>query len=557
MNRGLLAALTVVSVAAGGVSLADRISAQAVATTGRLDLPMTATAEVPICPGPETLLAPEGATAVPAPGPVQVSAVAVPSAIGSPGGTGSTALAVALGALSATSDPEPGAVTGTGTVGGAAVVSTTATRPGALRTYTAEGEPVPAVAAAQWTLARNGDLRGLSTVSCQVAGTDLWLVGGGTRAGRRARLVLSNPSPTPAVVDLTIYGPTGIVRTPAASGVVVPATGQRALYVDALAPDLIATAIRVRASSGRVSAVLHDSLIRGTTPGGTDDVVPAAEPAHRQFVPGITVTAAASGKGVPREATAEGATAVRVVVPDTVDAVVRIHLYGPDGELELPGGGVLTVPGRSLTDLPLVGVPDGVYTAVVESDTPVVAGAVVGRFGTPSAAGEGDEDSLATEDTAWSPSDGAPDLGWAAATRTVTSLTVVALPIPEQFIASGQGRPSDTHAHLVLAGTGNSAGVRVTWLGTNGQGQDIPQIAIPAGRTVTVPVPNTAAGLVLRPEAGSEVVAAVVVTVDDRAGELVSVEPVRPGRVAGRQVPVVVEDPQVGVFPGSAPPRTG
>lgn len=547
MNRGLVAALTVISLAAGGVSLADRIAAQAVSMTERLDLPTTAVAEIPICPGPETLLAPEGAIAVQVPGTVQVSAVAVPSTIGSEADPGTEVLAVALGMLSTQSDPGPESVTGTGAAGGTAVVSTTSTRAGALRTYTAEGEPVPAVAAAQWTLVRGGDLRGLATVSCQPAGTDLWLVGGGTQAGHRTRLVLSNPSRTPAVVDLTIYGPTGIVQTPAASGIVVPAAGQKALYIDALAPDLMTTAVRVRASSGRVSAILHDSLVRGTSPGGTDDVVPAAEPARRQFIPGITVAAAAYGRQPPSDSTVEGATAVRVVVPDAVDAVVWIHLYGPDGELELPGGGVITVPGRSLMDFPLIGIPDGVYTAVVESDTSIVSGAIVGRFGTPYPDAQVNEDSLAAQ-TGWLPSDGAPDLGWAAATRTVTSLTAVALPVPADLLAAGKGRSPDTHVQLVLAPAGSGTGTQVIWVGVDGQVRDTQQVEIPAGQTVTVAAPDSAVGVVLRPREGAGVVAAVVVIVDDKAGELVSVEPVRPGRVAGQQVPVVVEDPRMGLY---------
>jgi hypothetical protein len=557
MNRGLPAALLVISLATGGIALSDRVAARAVSPGGPTALPLTAAAEVPICPGPETLVAPEGATAVDAPGPVHVFAVAAPSSAGSGGEPGADVLAVALGTSSTRSDPGPEAVTGTGVPAGAALVSVSPEQAGALRTYTAEKEPVPAVAASQWTLARDGDLRGLATLSCQVAGTDQWLVGGGTQDGRRARLLLTNPSSAPAVVDLTIYGPSGIVQTPAASGIVVPAGGQKALYVDALAPGLLATAVRVRAGSGRVSAVMHDSLLRGTVPGGTDDIVPAAGPARRQLVPGISVTATGSGQQLPVDSTAAGAVAVRVVAPEAVDAVVRIHLYGPDGELELPGGGVTTVPGRSLTDVPLVGIPDGIYTAVVESDTPIVSGAVVGRFATPSVDDGSTEESPEAGSIGWDATDGAPEFGWAAATRTITSLTAVALPVPEELWERGRGRPADTHVQLVLAGTGSAAGTRVTWVGLNGQIRHSQDITIDSGQTVAVTVPDSAVGFVLRPGSGTGVVAAVVVSVDDPAGELISVEPVRPGRIAGRAAPDVVEDPRAGLFPVADPSATG
>lgn len=574
MSRGLLAAITVTALATGGVAVADRLGAETAPGAQPVALPLTAVAETPVCPGPETLQAPEGAAAVAAPGRVVVAAVAVPpTAAGTGTGgprSGGPALAVALGSLATGSGPGPSATTGTGPPGGAAVTAAAPTRAGPLRTYTPEGDPVPAVAAAQGTLARDGDLRGLATVSCPVAGTDLWLVGGGTRPGRRGRLLLSNPSGAPAVVDLTVHGPYGPVQPPAGTGVVVPPLGQKALFVDALAPGLTATAVRVQARSGRVAAVLHDSLLRGTTPGGTDDIAPAAEPARRQYIPGIAVSAGRTGSA-PTDSTAAGATAVRVVAPEADDAVVRVHLLGPAGELELPGGGVTTVAARSLTDIPLVGVPDGTYTAVVDSDTPVVSGAVVGRVATPTerkadtttgrngtsptrgSTDTGRNGASTTEkeqDGGWTEQDGAPEFGWAAATRTLTTVTALAVP---DLGASGTGRDG-VRVRLALAGTGADGRVGVAWVGRDGEVGTARTVRVPAGYTVTVGVPPTAAGLVLQPDrSGGDILGALVITAGDIAGELVSIEPVRPGVVAGRVAPEVLADPRVGL-PATADP---
>ena len=571
MSRGLLAAVTVAALATGGVAVADRVGAEIAPGAQPVALPLTAVAETPVCPGPETLQAPEGAAAVPAPGRVAVAAVAVPPTAAGAGtggpASGGPVLAVALGSLATGSGPGPSATTGTGPPGGAAVAAAAPVRAGPLRTYTPEGDPVPAVAAAQGTLARDGDLRGLATVSCPVAGTDLWLVGGGTRPGQRGRLLLSNPSGAPAVVDLTVHGPYGPVQPPAGTGVVVPPRGQKALFVDALAPGLTATAVRVQARSGRVAAVLHDSLLRGTTPGGTDDIAPAAEPARRQYIPGIAVSAGRTGSA-PTDSTTAGATAVRVVAPEADDAVVRVHLLGPAGELELPGGGVTTVAARSLTDIPLVGVPDGTYTAVVDSDTPVVSGAVVGRVATPTerkadttTGRNGTSPTRGSTDTGRNGAlttkrkqDGAPEFGWAAATRTLTTVTALAVP---DLGAPGTGRDG-VRVRLALAGTGADGRVGVAWVGRDGEVGTARTVRVPAGHTVTVEVPATVAGLVLQPDrSGGDILGALVITAGDTAGELVSIAPVRPGVVAGRVAPEVLADPRVGLPAIADPLATG
>jgi hypothetical protein len=53
-----------------------------------------------------------------------------------------------------------------------------------------------------------GDLSGLAAATCVKPEADLWLVGGSTRLGDSARLVLVNPSRVTTEVTATIYGPT-------------------------------------------------------------------------------------------------------------------------------------------------------------------------------------------------------------------------------------------------------------------------------------------------------------------------------------------------------------
>ncbi len=561
----------VAALASAGVIAADRAGAEPAKSLPPLVLPVTAAAETPVCPGPETLQAPDGAAAVPEPGPVAVAGLAVlPAAVApapasasaagtstsaagtstSAAGTSTSAadaggLTVTLGVpQSGGASAGPGSATATAAGGRGALVGVDPTAAGPLMLRAVPGARVPAMGAAQWTLARSGDLRGLATASCGVAGTDTWLVGGGTVPGRRARLLLANPSTAPAVVDVTVYGPKGLVQAPAGTGVVVPPGGQKALFVDALAPGLTAIAVRVQARTGRIVALLHDSLLRGSTPGGTDDVQPAADPATRQVVPGIAVSTPAPGPGqsagtLPSDPSAAGASAVRVAVPGSTAAVVRVHLLGPDGEVDLPGGGVATVDGRSVADIAVTGVPDGVYAAVIESDTPVVAGALVGRLSTSAQPEAGAQPPPA-------------ELAWAAAARAVSSPTVLALPALPSSAEKGGGNA--VAVQLSLAAAGRAGSVEVSEIAADGTVGAPSTVAVPAAHAVTVGVGALAAGVMVRAgRAAGSVVAALVLTAADSSGELVSVQPVRPGEVAGRSAPAVLEDPRLGLAAAADP----
>jgi hypothetical protein len=546
VKRRLVGLALVVLTACALISTARNVPAEAAGQRAVPELPVTAAAEVPVCPGPETLQVPEGAAAVTPPGPVSLAgAVALPSALGDPGadrsGTAS-APAATLSSLSA----GPQQPTASGTAGSGTpvrVVVGAPTQAGAWRLDVHRGAEVPVVSAAQWTLGAAGDLRGLATTGCAPAATDSWLVGGGTQAGRRARLLLANPGVSPAVVDVTLLGPQGVVPAPSGQGVVIAPGRQKALYLDAMAPGVSALAVHVVARSGRVAAVLHDSYLRGTVPGGTDDVASAAPPATRQVIPGVSVLAPVPGPGtaagtLPGDPSAPGAVAVRIADPDGGEAVVRVHLLGPAGDVSLPGGGVVTVPPRGVAEVPVTGVPDGLYAAVVDSDTPVVAAAVVGRArvggeaaGTPAGVRSGVPPA---------------ELAWAVAARPLQATTAVAIPAAASLVSgAGKGRPTPPAitVDLALASTGADGRVVLAEVGADGgvgaartvqvQGRHSVQVTIGAGTTAV---------LVRADPAGAPVVAALVIAAADAAGPMLSVQPLRPGPRTTGDAPTVTED---------------
>jgi hypothetical protein len=461
----------------------------------RVSLPAVGPATVPVCPGPQTLVVSEGATSAAPSGPVAVGAVLE-------------------------SDPRRRPATLSGRVmrdgdGGLALAELRRTSAGLVTMEVPATSTAPAMSAVQVALNRSGGLRGLAALACPGTATQSWLVGGGTRVGRRGRLILANPSAAPAEASVTVHGPRGPAGGPAA--LAVPARGLRSVRIDALAPGLGTVAVHVRARSGRISATLQDSFVQGLTPSGVDDVGPAAPAARRQVIPGILVVA--SGAGTPA---ARGAATVRVANPGAKEAVARVTLLGEGGPVTLPGG-VLTLGPGAVRDVP-ARVPEGMYTAVVEADSDIVAGAVVGD-----------------PDTA---SGGRPlDFGWASSVEAFAGPALLALPRLGE-----RGRRPAVTATLVLTAPDGQVSLEISQVDVTGRRRGTATVTVPAGSSVRHALLPEAAAVALRPAGRSApVMAAAVLVAADPAGPMVSVVPVRPSpeRTAGR--PAVVSDIRLGL----------
>ena len=646
MIRRVIGLLLVVVTASALVAAARSVPAPSPRHLGAASLPVTPAAEVPVCPGPETLQVPQGADAVPAPGRVAIAGVVAPAdAVGQPStpavpgarrSSAPVAPAAGLHPLGEPRRPPSGEAapagggssatpaTGSGSPGPAIrVVQASPTQAGAWRLDSDHGGEVPVVAAAQWTLATGGDLRGLATTGCVPATTDTWLVGGSTRPGHRARLLLANPGVSPAVVDVTVHGPQGVVQAPAGNGVTVSPGQQQALYLEALAPGIPALAVHVQARSGRVAPTLHSSVIRGMVPGGTDDVPAAAPAARRQVIPGVAIAAptpvpapasvpvpasvpapvptpapvpapvpapapGAPAGALPADPAVAGAVVVRVAAPGGTAAVVRVRLQGRDGEVNLPGGGVVTVAPRGVADIAVTGVPDGVYAALVEADTPVLAAVMIGRSRVGSAAAGTPAAALGGVPPA--------ELAWSAGSRPLQATTAVPLPaaagsvpatgvsapatagsapaaagsapaaagsapaaagsVPATGVppAGGAGEAggasgSAVISQLALAAVGPAGRVVLAEVAADGSVGAAQVIEIPAGRSITADIAADSVGVLLRADAsGGPVVGAVVLTSTDAAGVLISVQAVRPGsQNTGAAPSAVVQDQGLGL----------
>lgn len=513
---GALGAVGVVLLAAGLVAGPSVLpSIRRTATTTTQNVPVTPTTPALICPGPETLLVPEGGEPVD-----PEAAVLVTALVGSPGGAATAELTVrgepadaAEAALPFTPTSSSVPVTWGDTLTLTAdsadpalgTLNLRALGPALLKPVPAvDSDPAPALAAVQSTLARSGDRRSLTTTTCTSARSEGWLVGGSTMDGARLRLLLANPATSAAVVDVDVRGPEGKVQAASGEGVVVPAGGEVPIFVDALAPELERVAVHVTTRSGRVRATLHDSRMIGLDPGGADDVPVAAKPAKRQVVPGISLV-----NGYSRTAAdplAPGSTAVRVVVPGTEEAVVRVQLLDSSGAVELPQAAVVNVPAGTVVDLPVSGIPSGTYTAVVDADVPIVAGALIGR-------------------SAVAGTDPATEIAWAASAPPLTGSGYLAL-------------PPAVRSTMSLVAAGKAGRATVSEVHSDGSIGRPVNVDMPAGTSATVQFGAEAVAVRIGGISAGPVAASVVSWIPDPRGSLISV--------------ISVNLPKVSTPPGSA-----
>ncbi len=512
----IILVLALPAAAVAGTVVAQSVSAESIQSPADRTLPASTAVPVSVCPGPPTLIAPAGSVPADPGGPVVSLAVTTGSA--TLGGLGPAQ----EGGPTAPIDPQP-----IGRAPSADVAQTTRvlTEAGAVRmdvARTAAGARSPASSLAQAAIAASGDARGLDVTACLPSQTQAWLVGGGTADGERSRLVLTNPGTAPALLDVIVHGPDGVVPAPAGQAVVVPSGGQVALFLDALAPGLEQMAVEVSARSGRVSAVLQHSRLLGFTPGGVDDVQPSAEPATEQLIPAIAVQA-------------PGTAAVRVAVPGDEDAVVRIGVAAAgagteDGPPETEPL-VVTVPAGGVADVPLTGLPNGLYAASVTADIPIVAGAWM------TTTLDGGE--LAGTAEALGRSVPPTDIAWVPATATLSGAVATAVPRP-----AGDGTPA-VGATLVLAAPGEAAGASIRQISDTGvAAPEVPvDLAAGAVRSIDLAADTTS---VLVDGATGPLVGAVVLRAGDQTGPMIAVLAVLPGPQAQPPAPEVVEDPLLG-----------
>ncbi|MDH6235968.1 DUF5719 family protein [Cryobacterium sp. CG_9.6] len=306
----------------------------------------------------------------------------------------------------------------------------------------------PLIAGSQSQVVATETIAGFTAAACAEATSDAWLVGGSTDVGRTSLVLLSNPTTVLATVDLTVFGETGAVDAPGATGILVQPGEQRVISLAGLAPNLRSPVVHVESRGGQTTATLEQSSIQGIEPGGVELIAPSTGPSLRQVIAGVRllVPPAADANGTDA-GVAEGTPSVRILVtgiePATVQVGVVSSTAGADGtsnEVELAPGVV--------TEVALPELTEGTFSIDVTSDQPIVAAARTETVGT---AGK--------------------DFSWFTASETLTDDFLVS-------VAPGPGpvlhlvNPLTADARISLAPEG---GTRAT-------------VAVPAGAQVDLPL---------------------------------------------------------------------
>ncbi len=159
-------------------------------------------------------------------------------------------------------------------------------------TVDAVGRLAPAAYAAQRTVLAEGQDVGLAVAPCTPTGDSWWFAGVDTSVGSISRLVLSNPTPAVAVVDLTFYGPKGIESAVGARGIPIAPRSRQSLDLARFAPGRDALTLRVKATRGRVAAAVNLARVNGVSPAGNEWLASSEPPATE-----VLVNAGDSGDG--------------------------------------------------------------------------------------------------------------------------------------------------------------------------------------------------------------------------------------------------------------------
>lgn len=327
------------------------------------------------------------------------------------------------------------------------------------------------------------DGSGLAISPCTGTTTDSWLFGGGAAKGRLARLVLVNPGSTAVTVNAAVVGSSGTDRTKSASDVVVGPGERQVLVLGAFPDSLAQPAVHVTASGGGIAASLTDVDMAGETTRGESTSTPVTSSSRELRIPAVTAT--------------DADPVVRVAVPGTSDAIVRVRATSADGEVVVDE--VRTVRAGRVAAMALTGLAKGSYAVRVTADEPVSAAAL-----------------SRTADS------GTADLDWASAVPAISGFGSVALP----------SSVPDRSSTLTLLAT-RSTSVRV-WTRTDG---DVTQrtVRVSADRPVSTSVGQASAVWV---DPGQDSVYAAVTMTGKGSGPLLSSVPVLPASTTAGAVDV-------------------
>lgn len=219
----------------------------------------------------------------------------------------------------------------------------------------------PKVAAAVYAVRTAQIGRWFAADACPSPRSDWWFVGAGGSQAHHSTLLITNPLPGNAVVDVHVFGPKGVVAAPGLDNLSVNTASTLKLNLADVAPSVGDLAVHVEATRGLVTASAPESWSPDFVAHTTGDWVADQPAASRK------VTLA----GVP--AGARTATAL-IANPGTDEAVIHITMVGAQGTYSPTKGATVRVPPQTVRPVvltPLLGTKPAAFT--LTSNVPIAA----------------------------------------------------------------------------------------------------------------------------------------------------------------------------------------
>lgn len=236
------------------------------------------------------------------------------------------------------------------------------------------------LSANQIQLASETTMAGLAGAQCQKPDHEQWIIGGDTTVGREAVLVLANPSAVSANLDIQIFNQAGAVESTGLNGFSVSAGKTQLVQLSSIVPRTKTFAIHITGRGGAVAAWVQQKTVRGLSAAGVDFISPNPEFSKTQFVPGVLIRGSKTAKKLIGKNSdySDLIPSIRVFVPGEKSAKVTIQVLGSNAK---SFGTVIqqdVVAGR-VADVPISGLADGDYVAIVSANVEIAASMNISR----------------------------------------------------------------------------------------------------------------------------------------------------------------------------------
>lgn len=297
--------------------------------------------------------------------------------------------------------------------------------------------------------AKDGDLAGLATSTCQAPASNWRFTGLQTSTGSTSLMNLSNPTHTTAQISVRLRGPEGLIDTPTLQNIVLAPGESRTLVLGGYAQNMDSVSAEVTSIGGKITASVQQAALRGLTPSGVDMVAANASASNTQVIPGVWIDEKSNVDALSKDDSSL-VPQLHVSATGSSGAGYKVKVLGKDGEVAASFDDNLAVASNATDIQSLKQLAGGYYTIVVESDAPVTASVRMVRGSDP-------KDS---SDTAW------------AASSNVLAGTQ-AMPLP----ANGTGK-------FALAAVDSDSSVEATVVSKDGKLNKSSKLEINAGSSI-------------------------------------------------------------------------